>query len=131
MNCAFHIVVVLAVALHALCGCCVHHAHARGGPSDTKALTVKASCKCHHGCVGPDQSCDHTLQQQQCDEVRCVFTRPDSNNAPDLSIGHGCVNPVCVLPGISTLSGIDEVDSSPENPGEPIPLHLLNQAILL
>jgi len=131
MNRAFHIGIVLAVAVHMLCGCCFHHAHAYGGPSDTKALTVETSCPCHHGSTEPGQFCDHTSQHQQCHENRCVFTRPDSNDAPDLSIDHGCLNPVCVSPGTAMLSGIDRVDSRLGNLGEPIPLHLLNQALLL
>lgn len=131
MNRAFHTGMTLAVVAHMVFGCCLHHAHASGEPSDTKALAVEASSPCRHGSAGPDQSRDHTSPHQQCGGDRCVFTRPDPNDAPDLSIGHGYLNPVCVSPGIPTLGGIDRVDSRLGNLGEPIPLHLLNQALLL
>ena len=131
MNRAFHTGIVLALVIHMLYGCCVHHAHAHGGPSETKALAIEASCACHHAIAGPGQACDDTSQHQACGGDRCVFTRPDSDDAPDLSIGHGCLDPVCVSPGIAMLSVIDRVDSSLDNLGEPVPLHLLNQAFLL
>ena len=136
MNRAFHIAIVLVVAAHMLCGCCLHHAHAYGGRSDVKALSVEASCPCHHGSAEPGQSCDHTSQHQPCDGDRCVFTRRDLNDAPDVSIGHGSLNPLCVSPGTGTsgtgtLGGIDRVNASLGKLGSPIPLHLLNQALLL
>jgi len=131
MNRALHIGTVLAVALHMLCGCCLHHPHAYGRLFDTKAPAVEAPCPSHHGSAEPDLCCDSSSQQQRCHGNRCVFTRPDSNDALDLSIGHGCLNPVCVSPGTATLGRIDRVDSSLDNLGEPIPLHLLNQALLL
>jgi len=132
MNRAFQIGIMLAVAIHMVGGCCLHHAHAHGGLSDTKGFAARASCPCHHrGSVETDGCCDHPSQPQQCDGHKCVFTRPDPSDAPDLSIGHGCLNPVCVSPGLPTLRGIDRGDSRLGEPGQPIPLHLLNQVLLI
>ena len=132
MNRASHIGIVLAAVAHMLCGCCLHHVHA-SGPRTDLPLSVDATRPCdeHHGHQHEGQFCDHSSEHHQCDGGRCVFTRADSDDTPDLSIGHGCLNPVCVLPGTSALRGIDRVDSSLGEPGALIPLHLLNQALLL
>lgn len=131
MNRTVHMGIVLAVVVHMAAGCCLHHAHAHGRSSGRKALAVEASCPRHHGSGGPDRSCHHPSHPKQCDEDKCVFARPDSDDTPDLSIGHGCLNPVCVSPGLSTLSGIDRADSSLGELRPPIPLHLLNQVLLI
>ncbi len=131
MNRAFHIWIVLAVAAHMLCGCCLHHAHAYGAPSDPEPSAVEASCPCDHESPGAGQSCDNTSQHQPCDGERCVFTRPDTNSFPDLSIGSDGLDRVYISPCILTPSGIARVDSSLGKMGAPIALHLLNQVILL
>jgi hypothetical protein len=135
MNRTLHIATVVAVAAHMLCGCAFHHAYDCGGSCDTRSLAVsfgvEASCPCHHASAGPRHSCDHPSQHQPCDEERCVFARPDSDDTPDLSIGHTAPNPVCVSPGLPALGGADRVDSILGEPGPPIPLHLLNQVLLI
>lgn len=131
MNRAFQIGIMLAVAVHMVCGCCLHHVHAYGGLSDTKALVARVSCPCHHRESGaPDPCCDHPSQPQQCDGDTCVFTRPDASDPPDSSTGHGCLNPVCVSPGNPTLRGIDRADSSLGELAPQTPLHLRNQVLL-
>lgn len=132
MNRAFHIAIVLAVAVHMVFGCCLHHAHADGERSGA----VETFCPNCHESVEPGESCDHSTQHQGCDGDRCVFTRRDSNEAPDSSIGHGWLNPVCVSLGTGafgagTLRGIGRVDSGLGKVGAPIALHLLNQVLLL
>jgi hypothetical protein len=132
MNRAFHAVAMLAVAGHMLFGCCLHHAHALGSPADLP-VSVNAVCPCehHHGHQQEPQPRDEGGNPQGCDEAPCAFTRPDSSESGDVSGGLPCLSLVSCLPSLPTPAGTYVVDSVSSRFGAPIPLHLLNQALLL
>jgi len=128
---ALHIGVMLAVSVHMVLGCCLHHAHA-WGPRIDLPLSVDAACPCErHGHLHEGQPGDHDDKQRGCDEAPCTFTRPGSSGDGDLLAGLQCLPLISCLPPLSALSGIDTADLAPGRFGASIPLHLLNQALLL
>jgi len=129
MNRAFHIAVLLAVAVHTVFGCCFHHAH---GSHPANSPIVEDSCACgHHGHEEGGEPRDHRSGDQECDDDQCVFTLPGSSNAFQVMIGADCLPLVRVAITLSGMNGIDTVDTMPRHGGPPIPLYLLNQALLL
>lgn len=131
MSRALHMGVTFVVSVHMVLGCCFHHAHTFALPVDTQALSVEGRCPDHRGNAEPGRSCEGPSQRQLCDGDRCVFTRPDSNDAPDWAVGHDGLNPVCLSPQVPAPGGIDRVASSLGERAAALPLHLLNQALLL
>ncbi len=131
MNRTFHIGIVLAMAVHLLCGCCWHHAHAFS-PRIDSPLSVEATCPCeHHGHPHEGQPGDHGKEQGRCDEGPCTFMRPDSSGSSDFSADLQCLSLASCLPLLPQLSRIDTTDFVPSRFGTSISLHLLNQAFLL
>jgi len=130
MNRAFHIVIGLAVAVHMVLGCCSHHAH---GSHPANIPSVESSCDCgSHGHNEGGEPYDHQSGDQGCDGNQCVFTRPESGSASQVTVGMDCLPLICcVAPIPPGMNGIDTLYMMPHHCGPPIPLHLLNQALLL
>ncbi len=128
---AVHNVVLFALLVHMVFGCCLHHAHSHPLPSGNEPC-AETACPLHHG---HDQANGEPRQHRPgdsgCDGSRCVFTRPESGDTPQASIGAHYLPPSCIVPRPPALSGIDTADTTPHHFGPPIPLHLLNQALLL
>jgi len=131
MNCAFHMGVMLAVAVHMVFGCCLHHAHA-SGPRIGLPLSVDATCPCgHHDHQHEGLPGDHRSGDQDCDGDKCVFTLPKSGNSSLVTVGANSLPFICVMPTPPEMDGIDTVDTMPHHCGLPVPLHLLNQVLLI
>jgi len=131
MNRAFHFGAVLTVAVHMVFGCCLHHAHASGRQVDLPD-SVDAACPCeHHGHQHERQPCDHSNGPEGCDEGQCTFIRPDSPGNSDLLAGFQCLPLISCLPPLPMLSETDTAELAPSRLGAPIPLHLLNQVLLI
>lgn len=129
MNRAFQIGTVLTLVVHMGCGCCLHHAH---GSRAANPPSLESPCAWDHGGhEGGREPCDHRSGDQGCDGERCVFTLPEPGNASQVAIGAGCLSLIRVPPIVPGLNGIDTVDTMPRRCGPPVPLHLLNQALLL
>ena len=72
-----------AIVLHALIGCCAHHAHAAGGDAASRAPAVSGgqSCCCSHGAdfssadsSSPDEGEQHgSGDDSSCAEAGCSF----------------------------------------------------------
>ncbi len=148
MNRVFHIGIVLAVAVHMLCGCCLHHAHAHGGRSNTRVSAVETGCCQHHdgsqheranargssasgnvalALVPPDGSSDH----QHCDGAHCVFTRPDSNDSFVMLTGAADATQEFVFLVAPTRNVLEFATAAFWHPGITLRIHLKNQAFLL
>jgi len=139
-------IAMFVVLAHLACGCCLHHAHAYGSqPSDTPPVETTSPCG-HHGHEhggGPchhqpsdhqpsdHQPCDHQPCDHGCDHDQCVFARIESGGTSQVSIDAFCVPLVSVIPIPPPVDGIDSSDKTPHHLGPPIPLHLLNQTLLL
>ncbi len=163
----FHTGVVLAVAVHMLCGCCLHHAHAHGVRSDARVSAVETGC-CHHGDHSHKQADAHgpyagypyaghpgaghsgaghsgefslsdseaplengSSEHQHCDGQSCVFTRPDTDDSPELLVAGESVVPEVVVLIAPSLSVLELAAEACWRPDELQRLHLLNQAFLL
>ncbi len=130
VNRAFHMGFVLAVTAHMLFGCWLHHAHAYG-LRDTTIPGVDAPLACPHRPTGPNHTCSTPSERRKCDGAKCVFTRPEPDDTPDLSLGHSGLTLVCVSPSIPASEDLARCDSQRGEPGLVIPLHLLNQVLLI
>lgn len=131
MNRAFHMGMMLAVAVHMVFGCCLHHAHA-SGPRSGLPVSVDATFPCeHHGHQHKGQPGDHRSGDPGCHGDKCVFTVPESGNASLVTVGADSLLFVCVVPIPPEMNGIDTVDTMPHHCGLPVPLHLLNQVLLI
>jgi hypothetical protein len=74
-----------AVLLHALAGCCTHHAHDTTGEL---MCGTPSSCEHdHHGEEGPDQGSGKHDEHDgaDCEEGRCVLQAPSVRTGLDLS----------------------------------------------
>lgn len=131
MYCVVRTIATVLVLAHMACGCCLHHAHAYGLQSGGTP-TVETSCPCdHHGHEDGGEPADHQPCDQGCHHDQCVFARVESGGNSQVSIGAYCLPFVAVAPNPPSLNGIDTADSTAHHFGPPIPLHLLNQALLL
>jgi hypothetical protein len=131
MHRAVHVISMLLVLAHMACGCCLHHAHAYGLQS-RGTPAAETSCHCsHHGHEDGGEPGDHQPCDQGCDHDQCVFARVQSGGTSQVSIDADCVPLVSVVPSPPSANGIDTADSTEHHFGPPIPLHLLNQALLL
>lgn len=132
MNRAFHMGIVLAVAVHMVSGCCLHHAHAAGFPTDLSSSVEAVGCPCEdHGHQHQGQSGDHGSQEHGCNEGPCIFTRPDSSESSDLLAGLQGLALISCLPAGAALSRIDTACPAPSRFAAAVPLHLLNQVLLI
>lgn len=121
--------IMLTVAVHMVLGCCLHHAH---GSHPADSPSVEDSCGCgHHGHEEGTEPSDHQSSDHGCDGDQCVFTLPESGSAAQLTVGLDCLPCICVAPTLPGMNGIDSVDTRLHQCGPPIPLHLLNQVLLI
>lgn len=130
MNRSLHLGIVVAMALHMACGCCLHHAHLiTGSPHDTDRAV--ASCRpTQHDRAGEDHTCADPPAEKPCHADRCVFTRSDSDGAPGLT-GQGVVCLARWRPESAARNGIHRTQTDGGPFRSPTPLHVLNQAFLL
>lgn len=93
----------VALSLHAIFGCCWHHAHAHAGiESDTDRGQVVASREhshcghAHEHASQPQSPCDSS----DCDDDRCVFVRGDNRAAASTATFNALavVSPVTTSP---------------------------------
>ena len=131
MNRAFHFGAVLAVAVHMVFGCCVHHVHASGTEADLPP-SIDATCPCEdHGHQHEGQPCDDGDHHEGCEVGPCTFTRPDSFGISNLLAGFQCLPTVLCLPPLAAPSGVDTASAALSGLSAPIPLFLLNQVLLI
>jgi len=127
----FQNVVLFAVSLHMVLGCCVHHAHSRPLASGDEPI-CESTCPHHHGHDEESRDpCDHRSGGHGCEHGRCVFTRAESDGAPQFLVRAHCLPVLGLVPCQPTLNGVEAVDLAIHSRCQPIPLHLLNQALLL
>ena len=123
---------ICAVLVHMVFGCCWHHAHAYETHLGEKASLVETPCGCdRHGHESSGQPYKHGSHHGGCDGAQCVFTRAESGQTAQGSIQAHCLPLMCVVPGPAAVNGIGAGISALHHSGPPIPLHLLNQALLL
>lgn len=127
MNRAFHFGIALVVAVHMVCGCCLHHAHGSTFRGDD-LVSVGTTCPCEQH-VG--QLNDHRSGDQECDGSKCVFTLPEPSNSFQVTIGAVFLPLICIERILPGMNGIDTAHTLPRHCGTPIPLHLLNQVLLI
>ena len=131
MNYVFRVGATLAVAAHMVLGCCLHHAHGHNGSIDQDTAVARTHCSCDHECGAPASESDHPSPRVPCDGDKCVFTRLDSTGSPDLSTKNVATTPVCTAVSVSSLNRCETVGSRSVRPTFHIPLHLLNQVLLI
>lgn len=77
---------VSGVLLHALLGCCAHHAHAAGTPSALVSIdrpNEPAAHVCRHaGEERPAEEHEHDGPQQPCEEGACQFLSAGKSKPP-------------------------------------------------
>ena len=126
--------VLISFLAHMLLGCCWHHAHdCRGGwpAAECSESPAKAACPCaHHDEEPGDRSHEDQPSNGACHDGSCVFVRASASLAwlpacTDALVGAD------VLPIDPARVAIDATDSRLRHAATPVPLHLLNQAILL
>ena len=129
---------VVAVIMHALLGCCWHHAHdcARACPGTLSAEHEHASgqavvCDGDHQPGHSDHGRSHSCK---CDGVRCALVASPPSKAPSVGAPwYRGAGPAAILPaaGLSpqrgTLARVD--DGGPRPPS--VRPHLLHQVLLL
>lgn len=129
---------IVAVLVHALFGCCLHHADACAMRCESTLSAAAAHCHCDHDSDsnGPcdesgDESPDHGSQHEACNSDRCVSIRPEPTASPELLLDFGPLMTASSVAARAALSAITTVDPD-QRPGvPPIAVHLLNQALLL
>lgn len=131
MNHFFHVLTIVAVAVHAVVGCRIHHAHAGGSASDASAA-MEAACPCErHGHSHQDEPAEPHGNHGTCDEGRCMFLRPEKAGGKQL------LSDVDGLPRLVSLATPPQAGQSrtatlgPSRPGPLIPRHLLLQVFLI
>ena len=131
-----YILTFAALSVHLLLGCCLHHTHKFDAAFESQGLAVETSRACHgHGeNEGPhkqDGHHDHDSHHQLCNGGTCVFMRADSVDAPDLLIGQNSLATASVLTCLISSDRFERANARLDRLGEPIPIHLANQAFLL
>jgi hypothetical protein len=122
----------VAVLVHMLFGCCLHHGH--GSVPHGKAATLESPCHAHQHRHDPesDPPCDNRSGPGGCDGDRCAFTLRKTTDSDGLCLGRDCLTLVWLVPILSAPGGLDSSDSGGlRRAGPPPRLHLLNQALLL
>jgi hypothetical protein len=129
MNRTFHFGIILAVSVHMLCGCCLHHAH---GSQPVNSEQVVNSCACeNHGHERSSNPCDHRSGNHGCGGDQCVFTISELDSASQAATDLNCLPFIGVVSILPEMDRSDAVDAIPHYCGPPIPLHLLNQVLLI
>lgn len=85
-------------SIHALIGCCWHHAHVCEGGRPTEGGVVQAEAvqdehesHSHHGGWAAETSrgepCDDSQHEHACEGDRCVFVRAEAVQLPPMALG--------------------------------------------
>jgi len=131
MNRLLHVVTIVAMAVHALGGCCVHHAHAESLSPDASA-TIETACPCeYHGHSGQDEPAENPGDHGGCDEGPCTFLRPDAPTANELLTGLGGLPPISSWLTSPRPSRLAAASIVLDRAGPLIPRHLLLQVLLI
>jgi hypothetical protein len=131
MNRVFRTCVMLAVTAHMVLGCCLHHAHGHDNLTDPLSVLVRTDCPCNHERERSIPESEHPSHPTPCDGDKCVFTRLDSIDSPDLLTKNVAVALVCAVVSFPSHNHCETVNSRSCRPTFPIPLHLLNQVLLI
>ncbi len=131
INGVFPMAVTLALTVHTVFGCCLHHAHGFGHRANVPVAIGTACSGEHHHHHHPsgDRSTTFPLQ---CNEGPCTFTGPDFTRRDDSfsAVFH-------ILPPVSSVSlspapsRIDATDGISGSLTATVRLHLLNQIMLI
>lgn len=135
MQRAVHIVSTLAVLLHILGGCCLHHAHG----ADPHREANSPGCTARHGCCGcrgnepagtPDDTSSHG---RHCEMNCCTFVVPGSSSAgpvaaPECAVGLAALPTLAgQLPKVLLAVAVEACHP----PGSRLRLHLLKRVLLI
>ena len=125
---------IAAVLVHALFGCCLHHADPCAAHGESTLPAAVAHCHCDHDSDSEgsgDESPDHGSQHEACNSDRCVSIRPEPTASPELLLDLGPLMLASSVTGRTPLGAIATVDPDQRPDVPPIAVHLLNQALLL
>jgi len=129
-------VTLAAVSIHAVLGCCWHHAHQTDFHSPESTVALIAGCQGHHHASQsePADDHDHHGHPESCDGVECVFYSADNSDF-DLSVAAVFFLPptkqVCfagVLESVRRIRGTEHPNGGLQLPE---PLHALKQVWLI
>ncbi|MGM0489944.1 MAG: hypothetical protein ACQESR_24705, partial [Planctomycetota bacterium] len=128
--------IMAAIAVHMVCGCCWHHAHASHAPLDS-ARAVEPTCPCdgyghqHEGRPSDPAGSDSGSHEQGCDEGPCTFIRQGSSDSSDVLVDVYCIPLNARFTSLSAFSGMDTRNLDFGCFDEPVPLHLRHQVLLI
>lgn len=135
MHAILSIITAATLFIHALFGCCWHHAHScvRCEMASAEASPVAGGCKCHHGSQPDQQPSGPCNCQFECKGV-CTYLPPQKTVAdcPELGVPFSSVAIVSVLADrhLSAV-GVWEQTCGQLATEPPLRLHLLHQILLI
>ena len=116
-----------AMALHAVFGCCVHHAHAHVEENSHSDIAHNEEAE-SHSCPSEEHA---PAPHEDCDEAPCVFaatSRVDSPNVFGLSLSFELWLPAASDPRLLAASSFE---TTPTASYSPIRTHLLLGVLLI
>ena len=134
----------VVLCMHALLGCCWHHAHAcTAAPPAKDAVTLahrehSHSACCHHSPVScnpisSSDPCDDSDHRHECQGDRCVYVRAEATQIPPLEF-LGDASEFGQLPRQQAVVGGGDVSWAPAKGGLGVArlrLHLLHHILLI
>ena len=125
------------LCMHALWGCCWHHAHAcTVATTSHEALNAAlrdhaASASCSHCPVG--DPCDGSDHRHECQGDRCVFVRVEATQIPRLAFLNFAADFGQLSPQRAVANGGDGlwVRDEGDPAAAPLRLHLLHRVLLI
>ncbi len=114
---------------HSVLGCCWHHAHHDVCPGDEAGTRHSEAAK---GCHGPGSINDHH-RAHLCDEARCTFIRPSSDElsqAADAALHLTALPSLAGVVGAQLSTGVLPAPSAPLC-FLPLRLHLAKHVLLI
>ncbi|MGM0491119.1 MAG: hypothetical protein ACQESR_30705, partial [Planctomycetota bacterium] len=116
MNRLVHIGIMAAIAVHMVCGCCWHHAHASHAPLDSalaSARAVEPTSPCdghdhqHERRPSEPASSDSESHEQGCGEEPCTFIRQGSSGSSNMLVDVYCIPLNACFTSLFAFSGMD------------------------
>jgi hypothetical protein len=116
--------------VHALLGCCRHHAHA----CVIEAAQVSVACASHegHSHGAPEGSDQHDGHQHECGGNACVFVRAEGPQIAALAASWA-IDPACTRQAGQFTAGLvrSTTRTDPHEFAGSVRLHLLHQILLI